>query len=106
MKSNKIIFIAIVFIFSNSCTQDTRSQKAGNFDLNKDLLLAHYDCKTDLDDLQSAAALATLLSDIRFSKINYHAVAGTYGIQEGSGQDDLLEITVDHIWKAHYLEEI
>ncbi len=27
--------------------------------------------------------MVTLLSDSKFSKIHYHAVAGTYGIQEG-----------------------
>src|SRR6056297_832426 len=85
MKSKTLIFIAIAFIFisSSSNAQDMRSQKSGNFDIDKDLLLAHYDCKTDVDDLQTAAALATLLSDSKYSKINYHAVAGTYGIQEG-----------------------
>jgi len=60
-----------------------RSPKAGNFDVDKDLLLAHFDCKTDVDDLQTVAALATLMSDITYSEINYHAVAGAYGIQEG-----------------------
>ena len=85
MKSKTVIFIAIasIFISFNSNAQDNRSQKSGNFDINKDLLLAHFDCKTDVDDLQSVAALATLLSDIKYSKIKYHAVAGTYGIQEG-----------------------
>lgn len=85
MKSTTVLFTAIAFIFisSNSNAQDIRSPKSGNFNIEKDLLLAHFDCKTDVDDLQSVAALATLLSDIKFSKINYHAVAGTYGIQEG-----------------------
>mgnify|MGYP007006688273 FL=1 len=85
MKSKTVVFIAIasIFIFFNSNAQDKRSQKSGDFDINQDLLLAHFDCKTDVDDLQSAAALVTLLSDIKYSKINYHAVAGTYGIQEG-----------------------
>lgn len=51
------------------------------FNKEKDLLLVHFDCKTDVDDLQSAAALATLMAG--YSDIKYHAVAGTYGIQEG-----------------------
>jgi hypothetical protein len=51
--------------------------------MEKDLLLAQFDCKTDVDDLQSVAALATLLASPDFSKIRYHAVAGTYGTQEG-----------------------
>ncbi len=85
MKSKKVIFIIIaaIFIYSNIKALDMKPPKSGNFDIDKDLLLVHYDCKTDVDDLHSVAALVTLLSDIRFSKINYHAVAGTYGIQEG-----------------------
>ena len=53
------------------------------FDLGKDLLLMHFDCKTDVDDLQAAAGLLTLMSHPNFMHVNYHAVAGTYGIQEG-----------------------
>lgn len=85
MKSKTVVFIVIatIFISSNSNAQDMRSLKSGSFAIGKDLLLAQFDCKTDVDDLQSVAALATVLSDIKFSKINYHAVAGTYGIQEG-----------------------
>ena len=85
MKFKTVVLIAIACIFStpNAPAQNRVSSKAGSFDLDKDLLLAHYDCKTDVDDLQSVAALSTLLSDSTFSKINYHAVAGAYGIQDG-----------------------
>jgi len=55
----------------------------GKFDLDKDLYLAHFDVKTDVDDVHSVAGVATMLADPRFSKVRYHAVAGTYGIQEG-----------------------
>jgi hypothetical protein len=72
-----------VFMSFVSCAMDKNSQKAGNFNIDKDLLLVQFDCKTDVDDLHSVAALVTLLSDSGFSKIHYHAVAGTYGIQEG-----------------------
>ncbi|WP_297690696.1 hypothetical protein [uncultured Eudoraea sp.] len=57
--------------------------KSVNFNIEKDLLLVQYDCKTDVDDLHSVAAFITLMSDPDFKKVNYHAVAGTYGIQEG-----------------------
>lgn len=53
------------------------------FDMEKDLLLAHFDCKTDVDDLHSVAALATLLSHPDYHAIQAYAVAGAYGIQEG-----------------------
>lgn len=79
-----IVFsMATVFIFSAGCSGDNKAQKAGKFNIDKDLLLAHFDCKTDVDDLQTVAALATLMSDGNYSAINYHAVAGAYGIQEG-----------------------
>jgi hypothetical protein len=67
----------------NSIATDKSSTEAGNFNIEKDLLLVQFDCKTDVDDLHTVAALVTLLSDSRFSKIHFHAVAGTYGIQEG-----------------------
>jgi len=85
MKFKALIFIAIVTIFMafNCNSTDNSTPGAGRFNIEKDLLLVQFDCKTDVDDLHTVAALATLLSDIKFSKINYHAVAGTYGIQEG-----------------------
>jgi hypothetical protein len=85
MKSKTLIFIAMVTIFmAFKCNAtDKSSPGAGRFDIEKDLLLVQFDCKTDVDDLHTVAALATLLSDTEFSKIHCHAVAGTYGIQEG-----------------------
>lgn len=85
MKLNKALFIAIatILLSFNRRFVDNSYQKPGGFNIKKDLLLVQFDCKTDVDDLHSAAALATLLSHRKFSKINYHAVAGTYGIQEG-----------------------
>jgi len=62
---------------------DKRNSQSGCFDIKKDLLLVQFDCKTDVDDIHTVAALATLLSDSGFSRMRYHAVAGTYGIQEG-----------------------
>jgi hypothetical protein len=63
--------------------EESTASLAGEFNLKKDLLLAQYDCKTDVDDLHSVAAFATILANPEFSGINYHAVAGTYGTQEG-----------------------
>jgi hypothetical protein len=85
MKSKTLIFIAITTIFMSfkGNAIDKKSLKAGSFNIEKDLLLVQFDCKTDVDDLHTVAALVTLLSDSIFSKIHYHAVAGTYGIQEG-----------------------
>lgn len=85
MKSKTIITLALLTIYLsfNSNAMDKEFPKAGSFNIEKDLLLVQFDFKTDVDDLQTAAGLVTLLTDPKFSKINYHAVAGTYGIQGG-----------------------
>lgn len=85
MKSKTLIFIAIatICISLKSNALDKKSSKTGGFDIEKDLLLVQFDCKTDVDDLHSVAALTTLLFNPEFSKIHYHAVAGSYGIQKG-----------------------
>jgi len=85
MKSNTFIFLsfAIFFLSFKSIEENESSATQGRFNIEKDLLLAQFDCKTDVDDVHAAAALITLLSNPNFSKIKYHAVAGTYGVQEG-----------------------
>lgn len=55
----------------------------GNFDPDRDLFLAQFDSKTDADDIHSVAGVGTMLRDPRLANVNYHAVAGAYGIQEG-----------------------
>jgi len=49
----------------------------------QDLLIANFDSKPDVDDLQAIAALGTILQDKCFSDINFLAVAGAYGVQGG-----------------------
>jgi len=86
MKAKVILltFLSISAYLSAPKSKDVASsQKVERLSIEKDLLLANFDCKTDVDDLHSVAALATLLSNADFSALNYHAVAGTYGIQEG-----------------------
>jgi len=55
----------------------------GRFDASQDLLISNFDIKTDVDDLHSAAALATILADPAYACVSYVAVHGTYGEQEG-----------------------
>lgn len=74
--------IALFFSFTNKFV-DNGNSEGESFDIKKDLLLAQFDCKTDVDDLHTIAAFATLLTDSSFNVLNYHAVAGTYGIQDG-----------------------
>ncbi len=84
LKSTKNIWFLLVIIFlSSSCENNKSESQASGFDRATDLLLVQFDCKTDVDDLHTVAAFATLLSDSNFIGIKYHAVAGTYGIQDG-----------------------
>ncbi|MEM1258396.1 MAG: hypothetical protein AAGC45_04630 [Bacteroidota bacterium] len=75
----KLVFtmLFVLLICQNAASQQNRFEKG------VDLLLAQFDCKTDVDDLHTVAALTTLLKHRDFKDVQYHAVAGTYGIQEG-----------------------
>lgn len=77
------ILLSIVCLSSCALQQDSEPDLLGRFDRAKDLYLAHFDLKTDVDDVHSVAGVATMLADPRFSNVRYHAVAGTYGTQEG-----------------------
>jgi hypothetical protein len=102
MKSKIIVFIALstIFLTFTSNATDKTTQQAKRFNAETDLLLAQFDCKTDVDDLHSVAAFATLLSGTEFSKIRYHAVAGTYGIQQGLyvPPNDLFQLAFGSNW--------
>lgn len=74
--------ILLFLILSTSCFS-WANQPEKRFNAEIDLLVMQFDCKTDVDDIHSAAAFKTLLSSAEFSAINYFTVAGTYGIQEG-----------------------
>lgn len=78
MKPLFLLFLINILPFSLS-GQASENQ----FDIDQDLLLLNYDCKTDVDDLHSVAAFLTLHSAPEYESIRYHAVAGTYGVQEG-----------------------
>ena len=83
MKKPALAILIITFLSSCDYQEDSEPDLLGKFDRDKDLYLAHFDVKTDVDDVHSVAGVATMLADPRFSKVTYHAVAGTYGIQEG-----------------------
>jgi len=75
-------FLTIFFVLNFKSVAQTTEERP-HFDLKKDLLLAQFDCKTDVDDLHSVAALYSLLENAAFKTLNYFAVAGTYGVQNG-----------------------
>ncbi len=105
MRENVILSVALFLLvcsFGNIIGAD--SEYLGKFDKDKDLYLAHFDLKTDVDDIHSAAAVATMLADERFAKVTYHAVAGAYGTQGGAyvPADDLFELAFGQNWSdAH-----
>jgi len=74
----------LVLILMLSVASAARAEAPlGQFNPQQDLFLPQFDSKTDVDDLHSIAGVATMLRDPRFSEVNFHAVAGAYGIQEG-----------------------
>lgn len=102
----KKIYPSFVFLFLLTIrfSSSLFGQDRVPFHVEKDLLLVHYDCKTDVDDLHSVAAFATLLANSEFTGIKYHAVAGTYGIQSGLyvPANELFELAFKNHWSdAH-----
>jgi len=79
----ELTFLICISLSACGFQEDSEPDLLGRFDRHKDLYLAHFDVKTDVDDVHSVAGVATMLADPRFSEVRYHAVAGTYGIQEG-----------------------
>jgi hypothetical protein len=76
----------------------------GKFEVQRDLFLAHFDLKTDVDDLHSVAGVATMLADPRLAEVRYHAVVGAYGTQEGLyvPADELFGLAFGEHWSdAH-----
>ncbi len=83
MTRKSLLFFLLILL--PACTPERADQPAllGRFNPATDLFLAHFDCKTDVDDLHSVAGVATMLADPRFADVRFQAVAGAYGIQEG-----------------------
>lgn len=79
--------------------------RMGRFDLERDLFLAHFDSKTDVDDVHSIAGVATMLADPRLAGVNFHAVAGAYGIQEGLyvPSNELFDLAFGSRWSDAHL---
>ena len=81
---------ACVALAACSATPPVRSastcsalQKIGLFDTSRDLLVANYDSKPDVDDLQAVAGLGSVLKHPDFACVDYIATSGAYGSQGG-----------------------
>jgi len=106
MMTKKLILIFPLLPLLCSCTnmEVVQPERLGRFQKTQDLYLAHFDLKTDVDDIHSVAAVATMLADRRFAEISYHAVAGAYGIQSGHyvPANELFELAFGSHWSdAH-----
>ena len=91
------LLLAMVF------TVVVQAQKS-KFNMSKDLLLVQLDCKTDIDDLHTAAGFATLLNHPDYQNLHYFVIAGTYGIQEGLyvPPNELMKLAFNNNWSdAH-----
>lgn len=65
---------------STSCEKNAQ---IGRFTPATDLLIANFDSKPDVDDLQAVAGLGTVLADPEFTCVKFVATAGAYGTQGG-----------------------
>ncbi len=83
MKTVRLFFLTSIVLFLSVQSFAQQNRISPRINIEKDLLLVQYDCKTDVDDLHSVAAFRTILNQVSYSKLNYSAVAGTYGIQTG-----------------------
>jgi len=105
MRHSPIVSLFSFLVLFVACQPATSaSQSLGRFSVEHDLFLAQFDSKTDVDDIQSVAAVATMLADPRFSEVRYHAVAGAYGIQDGLyvPANELFELAFGSNWSdAH-----
>lgn len=105
MKLQPFILSFITILFLQCKTSENKEVSVENgFDINKDLLLLNYDCKTDVDDLHSIAAFVMMTHQTKYANVNYYAVAGTYGIQKGLyvSTNELFNLAFEDRWSdAH-----
>ena len=96
--------MSFLCLISHGQSPEGGAFESSRFDIENDLLLLHYDCKTDVDDLHSAAAFVTLNGHRDYASLTFRAVAGTYGIQEGLyvPPESLFELAFGSNWSdAH-----
>ena len=80
---NRLIAATLLLASHSIAQADPGGGRLGHFDPATDLFIAQFDSKTDVDDVHSMAAVATVLAHPDFAGVRYHAVAGAYGMQDG-----------------------
>ncbi len=114
MTREALPILLLILLPACSPGRTAQPEQLGQFSPATDLYLAHFDCRTDVDDLHSVAGVATMLADPRFADVRFHAVAGAYGIQEGLyvPANELFELAFGDHWsdahadRARALEEV
>ena len=71
--SKKKSFLILLSIISLLTAKDVMAQTK-SFNQATDLLLLNYDCKTDVDDIHTMAAFATLSANSKYKSINYYYI--------------------------------
>ncbi len=73
---------------------------ASRFAVGSDLLISNFDIKPDLDDVHSIAAVGSVLRSNPYRDVDYVAVVGTYGNQDGEYVDvpDLFSTAFENNW--------
>lgn len=85
---NLLLFLAITPAALLVAASPNRSSYP-DFDVNKDILVAQFDNRTDADDLHSIAALGSMLQHRDFYGVNVYAVLGATGTQVGGIIDSI-----------------
>lgn len=99
-----IFLLLSVLAWCSTGSQAIGAELLGKFNKAHDLFLSHFDSKTDVDDIHSVAAVATMLADERFAGVSFHAVAGAYGTQQGQyvPANELFQLAFGSHWSdAH-----
>lgn len=94
------LFILLLLSLPLTLNARTADNDAPAFNMEKDLLLLHFDLKTDVDDVHTIAATDLILRSPAFTKLKVFAVSGTYGVQGGLyvPADKLLDRVFGNRW--------
>ncbi|MFC7291656.1 hypothetical protein [Hirschia litorea] len=97
---NPQIEAAGIYPHSQSKTCPSDENFMSRFAADSDLLISNFDIKPDLDDVHSIAAMGTVLRSNQYSDLNYVAVVGAYGNQDGEYVDvpNLFSAAFENNW--------
>ncbi len=79
---------------------EANAQQRPSFNKSKDILIAQFDSKPDIDDIHAQAALGSMLAHDDLKNVKYYAVAGAIGTQGGRfiDSDALFNMAFGNNW--------